>query len=91
MAFPLPAYGQNVSLHTVDMDIQYVDHIYEIKNVIYIYIYPSSPRSILFIDIRYTYIHSHMSLCHALSRPTTYTYQLKHVKTTACAHGHIPT
>ena len=32
-----------------------------------------------------------MSLCHALSRPTTYTYQLKHVKTTACAHGHIPT
>ena len=56
-----------------------------------IYIYPSSPRSILFIDIRYTYIHSHMSLCHALSRPTTYTYQLKHVKTTACAHGHIPT
>ena len=26
--------------------------------------------------------------CHA---PTTYTYQLKHVKTTACAHGHIPT
>ena len=56
-----------------------------------LYIYPSSSRSFLFIDIRYTYIHSHMSLCHALSRPTTYTYQLKHVKTTVCAHGHIPT
>ena len=61
------------------------------KKMLYIYIYPSSSRSFLFIDIRYTYIHSHMSLCHALSRPTTYTYQLKHVKTTVCAHGHIPT